>query len=162
MTFEQFVAARLPALLRQATVLAGDPHLAEDVVQDVLLKAQAKWSWIVAVDGQDAYLRRMIINELVSTRRRVFARLRRERTQFADRVDDRSEQLAQRDALVRGIKALPARQRIVIALRYFEDLPDTEIAALLGCGVGTVRSHASRGLARLRDVTVLEQSMEMK
>ena len=81
MTFEEYVAARLPALLRQATVLAGDPHVAEDVVQEVLVKAQPRWARIRELDVPAAYLRKMIVNELLSTRRRLAAALRRERVQ---------------------------------------------------------------------------------
>src|SRR5690349_2991662 len=103
MGFEDFVALRLPALLRQATVLAGDPHLAEDVVQDVLIKAQPRWRRISELDVPESYLRKMIINELISTRRRFTARLRRERAQLPNRVDDSSEQVVERDALVQLI-----------------------------------------------------------
>jgi RNA polymerase sigma-70 factor (sigma-E family) len=158
--FEEFVALRLPALLRQATVLAGDPYLAEDVVQDVLVKAQPRWDRIRALDVPESYLRKMVVNELVSARRRVSARLRRERAQPPGPVDDEAEQVGQRDALVQMIRALPARQRIVIALRYFEDMADADIAALLGCSLGTVRSQASRALASLRTVATLELSRE--
>lgn len=162
LTFEEFVAARLPALVRHATVLSGDPHVAEDVVQDVLVKAQPRWTRIRTLDVPESYLRKMIINELVSTRRRVTARLRRERVQLPVEVEDRAEQVVQRDALVQLIRALPPRQRIVIALRYFEDMADGDIAALMGCSLATVRSQASRALARLRHVATLEPSREAR
>ena len=151
MTFEDFVAVRLPALLRQATVLAADAHLAEDVVQDVLVKAQPRWERISALEAPEGYLRRMIINELVSVRRRVLARARRER-QVAppERAEDGTASVADHDALVRMIRVLPPKQRIVIVLRYFEDLADADIAHLMQCSLGTVRSHASRALATLR------------
>jgi RNA polymerase sigma-70 factor (sigma-E family) len=150
LTFEEFVAERLPAVLRQATVLAGDPHTAEDVVQEVLIKAQPRWARILELDQPESYLRKMIINELVSTRRRVRARLRRERVQPQPRPVDGADRHAQRDALIRLIRALPPRQRIVIALRYFEDMADGDIAVLMGCSAATVRSHAARALAALR------------
>lgn len=159
-TFEDFLAARLPALTRYSTALAGDPDSGADVLQDVLLKVQPRWSRIGALDTPEAYVRKMIINELVSTRRRLTARLRRERVQLPVAVDDRSEQLAQREALVQLIRLLPTRQRIVIVLRYFEDMADGDIAALLGCSLGTVRSQASRALATLRGIATPELSME--
>ncbi|MEV0728073.1 MULTISPECIES: SigE family RNA polymerase sigma factor [Polymorphospora] len=162
MTFEEFVAARLPALLRYATVLAGDPHQAEDVVQDVLVKAHSRWARIDALDLPESYVRKMIVNELVSTRRRVTARLRRERVHLPDPVDDRTETVVQRDALVRLIRALPTRQRIVIALRYLEDMADADIAALMDCSVATVRSQASRALASLRGTATLQPSKEQR
>jgi RNA polymerase sigma-70 factor (sigma-E family) len=160
LTFEEFVAARLPALLRQATVLAGDPHVAEDVVQDVLIKAQPRWVKISALEVPESYVRKMIINELVSTRRQLSARLRRERVQLPAPGDDGTEHVVTRDALVQLLRALPAKQRIVIALRYFEDLPDADIAALMGCSLATVRSQASRALAALRGAATLELSRE--
>ncbi|MEV0608372.1 SigE family RNA polymerase sigma factor [Polymorphospora rubra] len=162
MTFEEFVAARLPALLRYATVLAGDPHQAEDIVQDVLVKAHPRWARIGSLDLPESYVRKMIVNELVSTRRRVTARLRRERIHPPAPIDDRTETVAQRDALVRLIRALPTRQRIVIALRYLEDMADADIAELLDCSVATVRSQASRALVSLRGTATLEPLKEQR
>ncbi|GAA3273899.1 MULTISPECIES: SigE family RNA polymerase sigma factor [Dactylosporangium] len=152
--FEEFLAARLPALTRYATALAGDPNTGADVLQDVLVKAQPRWSRIAAMDEPEAYVRRMVINELVSARRRIVARLRRESHDPPEPVADGAEQRAERDALMRLIRELPTRQRIVIVLRYFEDLADADIAALLGCSEGTVRSQASRALATLRGIAV--------
>ncbi|UWP87554.1 SigE family RNA polymerase sigma factor [Dactylosporangium fulvum] len=152
MTFEEFLAARLPALTRYSTALAGDPDTGADVLQDVLVKAQPRWARIAAADEPEAYVRRMVINELISTRRRFLARLRRERAHVPEPVADGTEQRADRDALVQLIRALPTRQRIVIVLRYFEDMADADIAALLGCSPVTVRSQASRALATLRGI----------
>jgi RNA polymerase sigma-70 factor (sigma-E family) len=152
--FEEFLAARLPALTRYATALAGDPNAGADVLQDVLVKAQPRWSRIASMDEPEAYVRRMVINELVSARRRIVARLRRESHHPVEPVADGAEQRAERDALMQLIRELPTRQRIVIVLRYFEDLADADIAVLLGCSEGTVRSQASRALATLRGIAV--------
>jgi RNA polymerase sigma-70 factor (sigma-E family) len=152
LTFEEYVGGRLPALLRQATVLAGDPYVAEDVVQDVLIKVQARWARIGEIGALDAYVRKMVVNELLSARRRVAAALRRERVQWRAPAEDDADAVVRRMAVVQAIRALPARQRIVVALRYFEDMPERDIAELLGCAEGTVRSQASRALAKLRDV----------
>lgn len=160
MTFEEYVAARLPALLRQATALAGDPHVAEDVVQDVLIKAQPRWARIRELDVPDAYLRKMIVNELLSARRRVAAAVRRERAQYRAPHEGAVDGVVQREALLQAIRALPARQRIVVALRYFEDMPDGEIAEVLGCTEGTVRSQAARALAKLRAAAALQPVQE--
>lgn len=154
MTFEEYVAARLPVLLRQATVLAGDAHVAEDVVQDVLIKVQPRWERIRELDMPDAYLRKMIINELLSARRRVAATLRRERVQWPAPAQDDADVVVQREAILQVIRTLPVRQRIVIALRFYEDMADCDIAAVLGCAEGTVRSQASRALAKLRETVV--------
>jgi RNA polymerase sigma-70 factor (sigma-E family) len=161
-TFDEFVAVRLSTLLRYATVLAGDPHAAEDIVQDVLIKAQPRWARISDLDVPEAYVRKMIINELMSTRRQMYARWRRERAHLPNDVDDRTEDVVQRDALVQLLRRLPNRQRIVIALRYFEDMADSDIAALLGCSLGTVRSQASRALATLRVLPALEPSRRQR
>ena len=160
MTFEEFLAVRLPALTRYATALAGDPDAGADVLQDVLLKAQPRWSRIGALDTPEAYIRKMVINELISARRRLTARLRREHIHRPESINDRSEQFAQREALVQLIRALPARQRIVVVLRYFEDMADGDIAALMGCSLVTVRSQASRALATLRGIATRELSLE--
>jgi RNA polymerase sigma-70 factor (sigma-E family) len=160
LTFEEYVAARLPALLRQATVLAGDPHVAEDVVQDVLIKAQPRWARISELDAPDAYLRKMIVNELLSARRRVAAAVRRERVQRPAPARDGVDVVVRREAILQVIRTLPVRQRLVIALRFYEDMADGDIAALLGCTEGTVRSQASRALAKLREIAALQPVRE--
>jgi DNA-directed RNA polymerase specialized sigma24 family protein len=69
-SFEEYVAARLPALLRYAVLLTGDPHLAEDLVQDVLISAHGRWRRIVAGGSPDRYVQRMVTNAYLSWRRR--------------------------------------------------------------------------------------------
>ena len=154
MTFEEFLTARLAALLRCATVLACDPHLAEDIVQEVLARAQPRWGRIAAADVPEAYVKRMIINELASWRRRRAARVVPLSHEALDAVSapqgDAVAAVGERDAMIRRIAALPVRQRIVVALRFYEGLSDTEIAGLLGCRPATVRSHTARALATLR------------
>jgi RNA polymerase sigma-70 factor (sigma-E family) len=153
-TFDEFVSARLGPLLRYATVLTCDPYLAEEVVQEVLVRAQTRWPRIGGVDRPEAYVRRMVLNEFLSWRRRMLRRALPVRTEtlegVAGAVDDPAVGLAERDAMVALIAALPRRQRAVIVLRYYEGHSDAEIAEQLGCRVGTVRSHASRALATLR------------
>jgi DNA-directed RNA polymerase specialized sigma24 family protein len=122
MTFEEFVTARLPAVLRFAGVLTGDRGLAEDVVQDVLIRASSRWQAIAQLDRPEAYVRKMVVNEFLSWRRRSW----------------------------RLVPKLPRRQRAVLVLRYYEGLSDLDIAAVLGCRPGTVRGYASRALAALR------------
>jgi len=153
-TFDEFVGARLPALLRYATAVTCDPHLAEDVVQEVLVRAQTRWGRIGSVDQPEAYVRRMVLNEFLSWRRRGARRAIPVRDEtiaaVAPTVDDPAGRVVERDAVVAMIAALPPRQRAVIALRFYEGSTDAEIADLLGCSEATVRSHASRALATLR------------
>ncbi|EWC60144.1 putative RNA polymerase sigma factor [Actinokineospora spheciospongiae] len=152
MTIEEFVDSRGRALLRFATALTCDPHLAEDIVQEVLLRAQRRWSRIVSVGSPDGYLRKMVVNEYLSLRRRksfgdlpagpeVLAGL-------SPAVED--PDYGEREEMLSRIRALPPKQRAVLALRYYSGLTDAEIAEVLGSRPGTVRSHASRALAALR------------
>lgn len=153
MTFEEWLKGRLPYLLRLATVLCGSPHSAEDVVQDVLEKAHSRWARIQTLTNPDAYVRQMVINEHLSWRRRI-ARSPRRSTIDEDAVPDQGaafdQRWADRAELVAEIGKLPARQRAVIVLRYFEDLSIEESAETLHCAESTVRAHTARALARLR------------
>ncbi len=152
--FEEFVADRLDRLLRYATALTCDPHLAQDVVQDVLLRAGRRWSHIESMHAPDAYVRRMITNEYLSWRRRRAARTiastHRTLDALGTPVADPATGYAERDAMRARIAKLPRKQRAAILLRYYEDCTDAEIAEVLGCTPGTVRSHVSRALATLR------------
>ena len=151
MTFEQYATRRLPVLLATARAICADDGLAEDLVQDVLIKVHANWDVISAMEAPDAYVRRMLINEHLSWRRR-WARL----VPFAfvsgrsTDARDLATSHVDRDQLLAEVRRLPARQRTVIGLRYFADLPDAEIADLLGCAPSTVRVHAARALSALR------------
>lgn len=146
MTFEEYVIARLPALLGTARLISADPALAEDLVQDVLIKLHARWESTGQLVSRDAYVRRMLVNELISWRRKWSRQV-----SFADpastaSVPDPTTDIDERDALMSEVRQLPPRQRIVIVLRFFADLSDEQIAADLGCAVSTVRVHASRAL----------------
>ena len=146
-----FVHARLPALLRYAVVVAGDRTLAEDVVQEVLARAHGRWASISRTEHPEAYLKKMIVNEFLSWRRR-WARIQPVESVPVPASDepDHASQHAERDALRAELARLPRYQRVVLVLRYYEDLSDNQIADLLGCSPGTVRGHASRALAKLR------------
>jgi RNA polymerase sigma-70 factor (sigma-E family) len=152
MRFEEFVAVRLPAVLRFAGVLTADRALAEDVVQEVLIRANKRWDHLDGLDHPELYVRKMIVNEYLSWRRRSWRLLPKG---SANEVDDRvtpdhASQYAERDALLAELRKLPRRQRAVLVLRYYQGLSDTEIAGVLGCTPGTVRGYASRALAALR------------
>jgi RNA polymerase sigma-70 factor (sigma-E family) len=155
LTFEEFVAARLGALVRYATVVTWDPHLAEDITQNVLVAVQARWSRIGALDAPERYVKRMVLNEFLSWRRRRAARLVPLSRESLDAVmapaPDPTAPRDERDAMLRLIAALPPRQRAVIALRFYEDMAIDQIAELMGCRAVTVRTHLSRALAALRE-----------
>jgi len=151
-TFEDFAAARLPAVLKFAAVLTGDRGLAEDVVQEVLIRANARWPMIETLPRPEAYVRKMIVNEYLAWRRRSW-RLVLSSTSSDIEVQpapDPTGSYAEREAMLAELTKLPRRQRAVVVLRYYEGLSDREIADVLGCKPGTVRGHASRALAALR------------
>ena len=156
-TFAEFAATRLPRLLRYAVVLTGDRELAQDVVQDVLARAQVRWRKIASADSPDAYVRQMVLNEYLSWRRRWAVRhVRAVGERLLDLSDGRGASRDHADAVVDAddvwnrLATLPRKQRAVLVLRYYEQLDDDEIAALLGCARVTVRSNASKALKTLR------------
>ncbi|MBP2338894.1 SigE family RNA polymerase sigma factor [Saccharothrix coeruleofusca] len=152
--YEQFVADRLDRLLRYATAMTCDRYLAQDIVQEVLLRAQRRWHRIGALDAPYLYVKRMVTNEYLSWwRRRAAREVTSSHSALAEvspPVDDPAVRHAERDAMRARIAVLPRKQRAALVLRYYEDSTDAEIAAILGCGEGTVRSHISRALKTLR------------
>jgi RNA polymerase sigma-70 factor (sigma-E family) len=137
-------------LVRFAYLLCGDRQRAEDLVQDVLLAMYRRFGDTLPLDNPHGYARRALANANVSRARRAASRevpMRLLPEPGYDPVDDPAE----RDALWRSLRRLPARQRTVLVMRFYADAPDAEIAAALGCRRGTVRSLASRGLAALRE-----------
>lgn len=151
-TFEEFVAARSLHLLRLAVLLTGNGADADDLLQGVLEKALRRWRRIGRTGNHEAYVRKMLVNASLD-RWRQLRHLGWDPV-AVDRQDPGPVQdLAQvedRQLLMRTVRALPSRQRAVVALRYWEDLSESQIAELLGCSPGTVKSHASRALASLR------------
>ncbi|TWP52708.1 SigE family RNA polymerase sigma factor [Lentzea tibetensis] len=152
--YDQFVADRLDRLLRYATAITCDKHLAQDVVQNALLKAQQRWDRIGAMDAPYLYVKRIVTNEYLSWRHRRAARdIASSHSALAEigpTVADPAVQHAERDAMRARIAVLPRKQRAALVLRYYEDSTDAEIAAVLGCTEGTVRSHISLALRTLR------------
>jgi RNA polymerase sigma-70 factor (sigma-E family) len=154
-TFEEFVSARLGSLVRYATVVTWDSHLAEDILQNVLVRAQARWSRVSRLDAPEAYVKRMVVNEFLSWRRRRAARAVPLPGEMLEALHPATPDPAagrdERDAMLRLIATLPPRQRAVIALRFYEDMGTDEIAEILGCRAVTVRTHLARALASLQE-----------
>lgn len=149
MEFADYVARQRPALMRFATVLTGRTWLAEDLVSDVLGRAFERWGRISAMSEPHAYVRRMIVNDYISWHRRLARTMPRAEVDL-DTVADGADERAERDAMIRRLAQLPRRQRAAVVLRFYVGLPDSEIAAELGCREGTVRSLISRAVAALR------------
>lgn len=142
--FEEFVAARRTALLRSAYLLTGNHDDAEDLVQVALVKAVPHWHRIAG--RPEPYVRRILARESISRWRR-----RRWREVATDQLPERVQPADDDDSDLRAALArLAPRQRAVIVLRYYEDLTERQTAEALGISVGTVKSQARDGLARLR------------
>jgi RNA polymerase sigma-70 factor (sigma-E family) len=157
--FRAFVAARSAALLSFAHVLTGDRRDAEDLVQTALAATALAWHRIRRRDSPEGYVRRAIVNTHLNARRR---RPWREQP-AAQPPDAAAPYLAEdgvddRDAMWRVLATLPPRQRAVLVLRYYEDLPEAGIAELLGCSRGTVKSQAAKALDRLRQAFDIEEA----
>lgn len=151
--FRDFAAAARPRLVRTAYLLCGDSHEAHDLVQVTLMRVHRRWRSIERSDQPQAYARRVLINLAASFWRR---RLRAPLVALTAAGDpgepDPAVAFADRAGLWDAVMALPPRTRAVLVLRYFEDLSEAQTAAALQCSVGSVKSQASRGIARLRSV----------
>jgi RNA polymerase sigma factor (sigma-70 family) len=170
--FQQYMAARWPYLVRTAFLLTGDRHLAEDLAQTALTKVYASWRRVRKADDVDAYVRRVLVNANAGRFRK-----RRVDEQLTDAVpdpgagggyragagsgigigggEDAGAAVEQRSVLMTALAGLTPRQRAVVVLRYWEDLSEKQVASVLGCSVGTVKSQASKALAKLRVSSVL-------
>ena len=148
--FAEFMHGRWPALVRLGYGLTGDERLGEDLARAALAKAYASWPRVLRAGDPDVYLRRIILNASLGKVRRRRVRERRP----GDESEPETAQLARvdddRPALVTALMRLPAGQRSVVLLRYWMDMTEAQVAAVLGCSVGSVRSQASRALANLR------------
>jgi len=149
--FSALYRVHLEPLLRFATLVGGDAHRAEDAVAEAFAKAYPHWC-AGRVSDPGSYLRRAVVNELTSRGRRRLLEVREERRRTsvgraAGRLDDH---VTDREVVVRALRRLPVQQRAVVVLRFYEDMPEREIAEVLGLAIGTVKSHTSRGLDRLR------------
>ncbi|HXH80132.1 SigE family RNA polymerase sigma factor [Nocardioides sp.] len=148
--FTRYVETRSAALLRTAVFLcSGDSAAAEDLVQATLVKAYVHWSRVRDEHKRDAYVRKIMVRE--SYRR---GPARAKDVAHVAEIRDRASPAGDHDdhlSLFPQLAALPRQQRAVVVLRYYEDLSEQQIADALGCSTGSVKQHASRGLATLRE-----------
>jgi RNA polymerase sigma-70 factor (sigma-E family) len=151
--FDQFVATHVDDLLRTAYLIVWDEGEAEDLVQECLLKVARRWPRVRRMEQPRAYARRILVN-LALDGARGRAQRRRELEPEAPTslfAADPLPALEVRAELLQALGQLQQRQRAVLVLRYFNDLTEAQVAEVLGCSPGTVKSSASRGLARLRE-----------
>ena len=149
-TFEWFLAARLPALHRYAFVLTGNPHDAEDLVQEALTRTGLAWSRLRNRDQPEAYVRRVMVRLMYNRWRRPTREVPTGDIPDSAKVDPALTRVDSDAALDSLLDGLPPRQRAVLVLRYVDGLSEAEIAAVLGCARGTVKSQAAKALATLR------------
>jgi RNA polymerase sigma-70 factor (sigma-E family) len=152
MTFDEFAGQRLPAVLRFATALTGDPDLAKDLMQEVLIRVSGRWQEVGQLDRPEAYIRKMVVNEYISWRRRSWRVIPSGMsTHFTGRpAPDPADGYIERQALLAELAKLSRRQRTALVLRYYEGYSDAEIADVMGCAQSTVRGHVFKALAVLR------------
>lgn len=150
-TFDEYAVGAWPALYRYAYLLSGNHADAEDLAQQTLLKAYGAWSRVIGADSPTAYLRRTLTNTYLSQRR---PKVRRAEV-LTDDLEAPATQTTMsgpedRMVLWPHVRSLPPRQRAVVVLRYYEDLSEQQIAEVLGCSTGNVKSTAHRALQSLR------------
>ena len=149
--FREFAAGRWTWLVQAAVLLTGDAGHAEDLAQTVLVLVFASWSRVRAAEDMNAYTMRILINQNKNRfrKRRVVEDLTAVPPERGA-AGDPTARIAQRAGLLAALASLPKRQREVVVLRYWEDYSEAQTAQILGCSVGTVKSQASKALAKLR------------
>jgi RNA polymerase sigma-70 factor (sigma-E family) len=151
--FRAFVVARRAHLVRTATLLtAGDPHLAEDLVQTSLTKLYLAWPRVRSEDGPERYAHRILVNAFTDETRRAWWRRERPTADLPDVAAAEPLAAEDRDAVRTALTLLPPRMRAAIVLRHWLEYDVTAAAAVLGCSEGTVKSQTARGLDRLREL----------
>ena len=147
--FSEYFTARAHSLRGTAYLLCGDWHRAEDITQIAFTKLYLAWPKLSRHDRLDAYARQVVVRTFLAENRRLW-RHREQLTETLPEHGTRSEDIEARLLVTEALRSVPARQRAVLVLRYWNDLSVEETAAALGCSVGTVKSQAARGLATLR------------
>lgn len=151
--FAEFVVARSTSLHRAAYLMVGDVGLAQDLVQEALTKTYVAWPRLRDPQNAEAYTRKAITTTAITWFRRKSWHGERPTHTVPDGVaDGHADHVVARTSLMAALAQLPPRQRAVVVLRYYEDLTETQTAAVLGCAVGTVKSQASAALTKLRDL----------
>ena len=150
--FAELVEARSTALLRLAYAVVGDHQLAQDLLQESLVKVYVAWPRLRDPSGAEAYARRTIVTTAISwRRRRSFHEPPTDVVPDPGGDSDQGDRLATHDVLWQQVRGLPPRQRTALVLRYYEDLSEVETAELMGCSTGTVKSQVSAALGKLRE-----------
>ena len=150
-SFESFVAERSTTLLRTAYLLTGDRGHAEDLLQTALIKTYRHWGRLTNREDPTAFVRRVLVTTHASWRRRLRVSEFVSSTPLLQGESEPAFDTGDREQMVAALAQLPPRMRAVLVLRYWEDLSEAGTAEVLGCSVNTVKTHTTRGLARLRE-----------
>ena len=149
--FTDFMSVRSASLFRTAYLIVGDHQLAQDLLQESLIKTYVAWPRLRDVSKAEAYTRKAIVTTAISWRRRRSFHERPTDPLPDTSVPDPGEAVTTHASMVAQLRTLPPRQRAAIVLRYYEDLSLAQTAEVMGCSVGAVKSHVSTGIGRLRD-----------
>jgi RNA polymerase sigma-70 factor (sigma-E family) len=155
-SFRRFAVEHAARLRRSAFLFCGDWHLAEDLMQQTLIKIYRSWSRVERDESLVNYGRTVLLRTWLDEKRRPWRRSEQTEAAVPERMDDgrgpadSADRLWARDLVHRGLLRLPPRQRAVLVLRYFDDLSVAEAAEVMGCSQGTVKSQTARGLDALR------------
>jgi RNA polymerase sigma-70 factor (sigma-E family) len=151
MAFTEFMSVRSASLFHTAYLIVGDHQLAQDLLQESLIKTYIAWPRLRDVSGAEAYTRKTVVTTAISWRRRRSFHERPTDRMPDTAVPDPGEAVSTHASVVAQLRSLPPRQRAAIVLRYYEDLSEAQTADVMGCSIGAVKSQVSTGLARLRD-----------
>lgn len=155
--FEAFVSERSTALLRTAYLLTGDRGHAEDLLQTALIKTYRHWDRLTNREDPSAFVRRVLVTTHAGWRRRMRISEFVSETPLLRGAEQPGIDVGERQAMAAALAQLPPRMRAVLVLRYWEDLSEAGTAEVLGCSVNTVKTHTTRGLARLRELLAADR-----
>ena len=160
--FTSFVLTSQPGLRRTAYLMCGDWQLASDHVQDALIRVYRHWPRLRGEAEARSYARKAVVSVVIDAkRRRASTEVPVESVVDESGGRDETDRSVDRDLLTRCLAQVPARQRACLVLRYYDDLPVSEVAAVLGCSEGTVKSQTARGLATLQATFARETNDEL-
>jgi RNA polymerase sigma-70 factor (sigma-E family) len=148
--YTDYVTVRLPALRRIAFLLCGDSHRADDIVQNAIIRLYVHWRRARVAENLDAYVRTIVVRTFLTEQRAGWFTRNRLTDKPPECPAPPGSDVETSQVLHAALRRVPPRQRAVLVLRFLDDLPVTEVAAILGCSTGNVKSQTSRGLAVLR------------
>lgn len=148
--YTEYVTARMPALRRIAYQLCGDTHRADDIVQNAITRLYVHWRKASAADNIDAYVRKIVVRTFLNEQRTSWLARVRLASQTPDQPAAPGPDVETSQVLRAALARMPPKQRAVLVLRFLHDLPVAEVANMLGCSPGNVKSQTSHGLAALR------------